>query len=470
MCNKNFFWILGLLAGIVLGACQGGTHRAKYVFYFIGDGMGVNQVNGTEMFLAECEGRIGVAPLSFSAFPVRTFVTTYSAYNSVTCSSAAGTALACGVKTRNGFVGLDSLGKTPVLSIAERAQASGPAVGVISSVGMNHATPAAFYGHRTSRKMYFEIGEDAVARGFDLYGGAQVRKAVSKRDSTDLYEVFEQAGYTVARGMEAFRQAAGTSSKILVVQDVEKSSLPYAIDRQAGDMALADMTQVSVDFLEKKGKGFFLMVEGGKIDFACHANDGATAFREVADFDAAVRVAYDFYRRHPEETLIVVTADHETGGIVLGNGPYRLNLSVLENQKVSLSTLSEKMWQLREEAGAQPVAWVEIRRLLADNLGFWEFVPLNGEEERALRTCYEETFSGKDVEMVETLYSEDEPLAVLAVGMLNAKAHISWASGGHSAGYVPLYAVGVGAEQFWQARDNTDIPRIMGKAAGYSEE
>ena len=452
--------------GALLAACQGGPSRAKYVFFFIGDGMGVNQVNGTEMFLAECEGRVGIKPLVFSDFPVRNFITTYSAYNGVTCSSAAGTALACGEKTRNGLVGLDSLGQKPLTSIAERAQALDIPVGIITSVGMNHATPAAFYGHQPDRGMYFEIGQDAVERGFDLYGGARVLNAVSE-EGADLYDSFEQAGYTVARGDEAFRQAVPSASKILVVQDAEAEALPFAIDRKPGDLALPDMTRGAIDFLARKGDGFFLMAEGGEIDYACHSNDGATVVREVADFDAAVRVAYDFYRQHSEETLIVVTADHETGGMILGTGSSDLNLKILTNQKVSLSALSGKMRQMREVAGNREVAWEDIKALLSENLGFWETVALTDKEEKALKECYGETFSGKTVDMVRTLYSADEPLAVLAVGMLNAKARVSWASGGHSASLVPVYAVGVGAERFAGRLDNTDIPRIISDIAGY---
>lgn len=467
MTYRRIFLVLAFIVGMLLAACRSESPKAKYVFFFIGDGMGVNQVNGTEMFLAECAGRIGTTALSFSNFPVRNFITTYSAYNAITCSSAAGTALACGVKTRNGIVGMDSLGKKPVATIAEKAQDLGIPVGIVTSVGMNHATPAAFYSHQKSREMYFEIGQDAVERGFDLYGGARVLEAVSKDGRMNLYDAFEEAGYTVARGSEAFKKAIPMASKLVVVQDTAADALPYAIDRKPGDMTLPEMTRGAIDFLMKKGKGFFLMVEGGEIDFACHANDGATAFREVMDFDAAVRVAYDFYLRHPEETLIVVTADHETGGFVLGNGSSELNLKLLTNQKLSLSALSGKMRQLREAVGKGEVAWEDIRELLEEDLGFWRKLPLTKEEEEALGECYEETFSGKSFDMVKTLYSEDEPLAVLAVSILNTKAHVSWTSDGHSATPVPVYAVGLGADLFSGYLDNTDIPKIISDVAGY---
>lgn len=465
MCGKWYF-LMALCLGILLSACKHDAGGVKYVFYFIGDGMGVNQVTGTEMFLAERDGRIGADSLCCSSFPVRNYISTYSAQNAVTCSSAAGTALACGLKTKNGSVGISPTGDAPLVSIAEKAHEAGIPVGIITSVGMNHATPAAFYAHQPSRNMYFEIGRDAVNRGFDLYCGATVLHSRVGRDSADLYTLFERAGYTIARGLEAFRQKSNGASKLLVVQEKNEENFPYAIDRQAGNMTLADVTRGAVDFLQRRGEGFFLMVEGGAIDFACHVNDGATVFHEILDFDAAVQVAFDFYRQHPDETLIVVTADHETGGIVLGDGPYKLNLKVLTNQKVSLAELTRKMKQARQETGNK-VSWEVIQTILKENLEFWKNVALSEEENEMLEDCYERSFTGKNVKLVESLYAEDEPLAVLAVKLLNRKAHLSWASGGHSAGAVPVYVLGKGAELFTGHLDNTDIPKLISRVAGY---
>ena len=130
----------------------------------------------------------------------------------------------------------------------------------------------------------------------------------------------------------------------------DRTAIPYAIDRTKDDLTLADITRSAINFLSKDlSKGFFLMVEGGKIDWACHSNDAATAFHEVADMDEAVKVAYEFYSQHPDETLIVVTADHETGGFVLGTGAYKLNLQVLKNQKVSESGFTRILNELRKK-------------------------------------------------------------------------------------------------------------------------
>lgn len=150
---KNFLYLLMFAAVAVLLFPQCGDvaegKKAKYVFYFIGDGMGVNQVNGTEMYLAQKEGKIGVESLGFTQFPVVGLATTYSKYNSVTCSAAAGTALATGTKTKNGTIGMDSLQVNPLYSVALKAKEAGKKVGITTSVSIDHATPAAFYAHQS---------------------------------------------------------------------------------------------------------------------------------------------------------------------------------------------------------------------------------------------------------------------------------------------------------------------------------
>ncbi len=150
----------------------------------------------------------------------------------------------------------------------------------------------------------------------------------------------------------------------------------------------------------------------------------------------------------------------------MGTGSYHLNLRVLANQKVSLSKLTSKIKDLRGEK-KNKVSWEEIQVLLSENLGFWNTVSLSKEDEQALKECYLKTFSGKEVDMVKNLYSEDEPLAKLAIRIINQLAKVSWASGGHSAGVVPVYAVGVGADRFNGRLDNTDIPTIIKELAGF---
>ena len=461
---------LSYLLLFVLLVGMASAQTAKYVFYFIGDGMGVNQVNGTEMYLAEQEGRIGAKSLLFTSFPVASVATTFSATNSVTDSSAAGTALATGSKTYNGAIGMDDQ-KQPLQSVAAQAKAAGKKVGVATSVSVDHATPAAFYAHQPDRDMYYEIATDLPKAGFDFYAGGGFLKPTTTADQKEapsIFPIIEAAGYTVARGLQEYQSKAAEAGKMVLIQKEGSAPdcLPYAIDRQEGDLSLAEITQSAIDFLTKgKDKGFFLMVEGGKIDWACHGNDAATVFHEVVDMDNAIRVAYEFYKKHPKETLIVVTADHETGGLGLGTGPYKLNLKVLDAQKQSQDELSRAITNLRRMR--KVINWEEMKEFLGEKMGFWKELPLNWEQEKMLRDAYEDSFVKKHVVFEESLYAKTEPLAVAAKKVMSQLAYLGWCSGGHSAGYVPVYAIGVGSKLFMGKMDNTDIPKRIAKAARY---
>ena len=447
------------------------AQQAKYVFYFIGDGMGVNQVNGAEMYLAEQEGRIGVKPLLFTTFPAGTMATTFSATNSVTDSSAAGTALATGEKTYNGAVSMDD-DKNVLSTVAERAKKAGRKVGIATSVSVDHATPAAFYAHQPNRSRYYEIALDLPKAGFDFYAGSGFLKPTTtadKKEAPNVFPIIEEAGYTIARGLDEYKEKAADAKKMILIQKegAEPSCLPYAIDHEEGDLTLPEITESAVSFLSKENKkGFFLMVEGGKIDWACHSNDPVTVFEEVIDLDNAVRVAYEFYKKHPKETLIVVTADHETGGMGLGIGKYELHLKSLLNQKQSQDLLSKAITDLRKDKAGK-ASWNEIKDLLTEKMGFWKELPLTWEQEKMLRDEYEQSFVKNKVVFEESLYARTEPLAAAARKVMSQIAMVGWTSSSHTAGYVPVFAIGAGADLFTGKMDNTEIPKRIAKAAGY---
>lgn len=447
------------------------AQQAKYVFYFIGDGMGVNQVNGAEMYLAEQEGRIGVKPLLFTTFPAGTMATTFSATNSVTDSSAAGTALATGEKTYNGAVSMDD-DKNVLSTVAERAKKAGRKVGIATSVSVDHATPAAFYAHQPNRSRYYEIALDLPKAGFDFYAGSGFLKPTTtadKKEAPNVFPIIEEAGYTIARGLDEYKEKAADAKKMILIQKegAEPSCLPYAIDHEEGDLTLPEITESAVSFLSKRNKkGFFLMVEGGKIDWACHSNDPVTVFEEVIDLDNAVRVAYEFYKKHPKETLIVVTADHETGGMGLGIGKYELHLKSLLNQKQSQDLLSKAITDLRKDKAGK-ASWNEIKDLLTEKMGFWKELPLTWEQEKMLRDEYEQSFVKNKVVFEESLYARTEPLAAAARKVMSQIAMVGWTSSSHTAGYVPVFAIGAGADLFTGKMDNTEIPKRIAKAAGY---
>lgn len=472
---KKFSLLLSFLLFVSLGFAQ----QAKYVFYFIGDGMGVNQVQGTELYQGELEGKIGITPIWFTQFPYATTATTFSATNGVTDSAAAGTALASGNKTKNGTIGMKQDQQTDVNSVAVWAKNKGCRVGVTTSVSVDHATPAAFYAHDPSRGSYYKIGTDLYKAGFDFYAGSDFLDPTNKEDksgtSENLYSLAEKNGYTIARGYKDYLKKCKKADKMILFQtekasEADRTAIPYAIDRTKNDLTLADITRSAINFLSKDlSKGFFLMVEGGKIDWACHSNDAATVFHEVVDMDEAVKVAYEFYSQHPDETLIVVTADHETGGFVLGTGAYKLNLQVLKNQKVSENGFTRILNELRKKYNNN-VSWEKVQQALKENFGFWDKVQLSKAQEERLQAKYTETFKGQEAKLEKSEYAQDEPLAAEAKRIIDEIALVGWTSGGHSAGYVPVFAIGAGAEQFQGRIDNTEIPVKIAKAAGYTQE
>lgn len=443
----------------------------KYIFYLIGDGMGLNHVNLAEIHQAELNGKNGVVPLVFSQFPYVGFASTNSLSHGVTDSGAGGTALAVGKKTKNGVIGMDSTGTIPYKSIAYAAKAKGLKVGITTSVSIDHATPAAFYANQADRNMYYEIAQDIVKSNFDFFGGAGFLKPNTSYDKKKMPEILpqlEQAGYKILKGKSAFDREKNKNQKIILmnVDGTEASSLKFAIDQNQADFKLADITQAAISSLSKDNKeGFFLMVEGGKIDWSAHGNDAATTIKEVLDFNETVKIAYEFYRQHPNETLIVVTADHETGGLGIGNGSSTLNTKVLAHQKISQEALSVKIGDLRK---ANPNAsWDEVKKLLGDNLGLWSALKVSEKAEQPIYEAYKKSFIDHQNETEKSLYASDDKIATLGVELLNKLGSIAWASKNHSAAYVPVYSIGQGAASFHQKLDNTDIPKKIAEIAGF---
>lgn len=465
---------IALSALTLTSCCNQEQAKPKYVFYFILDGTGINTVLGSEMYQAELNGEIGRVPTLMSQFPVVGVASTFSISNGVTDSAASGTALATGVKTYNGALGVDA-DTIPVYSIASWAKDAGKLVSVGSSVCINHATPGAEYAHRASRHNYYEIGLDLAASGFDCFAASDFNMPTGrKQEQRSLYEIVADSGYVIARGLEEYEAKKADAEKMIIFQNQEEAdpfSLPYWIDHQPGQVCAPDLVRAQIDFLymkDVKKNGFFIMNEiGGKIDFACHPNDGATAFAEVQTADSCVRVAYEFYKQHPDETLIVITADHETGGLTVGNerGHYNLNLQLLQNQKCSDAAFTRKLQALRAETHNK-VQWEQVKSLLTENFGFWEAVEISEEEESQLKEIYTRSFVGK-MENEKNLYYENEPMTGTAVRLINSKAFVGWTSTSHTAGLVPVYACGVGAEQFMKHTDNAQIPITIANIAGY---
>ena len=462
--KRFFLFTLLLIAALSVWA------QPKYVFYFIGDGMGSNQVLGAEMYRSAIQGEpLGRVQTLMTTFPFSGHASTYSKSNGITDSAAAGTCLATGSKTKNGMLGLDA-DSLNLSTIAEELKAQGWGVGIMTTVAIDHATPAAFYAHVPKRSSYYKIGEQLCQSNFDFFGGAGFHYPQGKHDdkTTNLYRLAEQNGYTIAHGYDevAQLQPAAVNKLILVQKDDDRGAkhgdnLPYAIDRKEGDLTLEQIVSTAIPFLDSRYERFFMMVEGGMIDYACHADDAATAYGEVWDMDEAMRVAFEFYKAHPDETLIVVTADHETGGMALGNSDYTLHLDVLQYQKCSVAALSDLFTNLFKE-NKKPT-WEQVKKIYKEQLGFWENVEITPEEEKELKALYKAARAKKNKD-IETMYKSINQLGDEGIALLNKKAHVGWTTRAHSAHAVPVFAIGAGAELFTGWHDNTEIAPLIRKA------
>ena len=383
--------------------------QAKYVFYFIGDGMGFAHIALTEAYNSAKQGKIGSEPLTFTQFPAMGMATSYSASNMITCSSAAGTALSTGHKTNNHMLGV-APDSSNLYSIASFIHDSGYKVGVMTSVTIDHATPASFYAHAPYRNDYYAIAAQLPQSGYEFFGGGGFGGIAKQGDNKPVYEIVAENGYTVAFGENDYNSKKSMAEKIIFFQDSAKAEniLPYSFERTESDLSLAKVVKSAIEFLDND-KGFFIMAEGGQIDWAAHANDVTNTIHETIDFDEAIQVAYQFYLQHPDETLIVVTADHETGGLTLGRTKgYVYDLSIVPNRKSTMTT-----------------------------------------EQRA------------DVNN----YMENTP-----VDSLSKAAKIGWTTTSHTGGAVPVFAVGAGSESFIGRMDNTDIPKRIMAAMGLDYE
>jgi len=455
---KRFFTIVWLVCLAVVSMAQ-----AKYVFYFIGDGMGPNQVLTAEMYQAALQGVNGRIPLLMTQFPYSGQAATFSASDGITDSAAAGTCLASGKKTNNGMIGQTPDG-TPAISVASMLKDEGWGIGIMSTVPVDHATPASHYAHAEKRSEYYKIGTHLIQSDFHFFGGGGFQSPLDKHnaDAPNLYDVAQQAGYTLV-GSYADAKANIQAGKLLLVPQSNldnpnqgAGALPYAIDQTEADLSLAKIVDVAIEHLSKHDR-FFMMAEGGKIDYSGHGNDAATNIREVMDFDRAIQLAYKFYEQHPDETLIVVTADHETGGLALGNGQ-GFQLATLQYQQCSSDVLNDRLSALHKEHGAA-LKWEQVKNLLSEYTGLYNQVEVTSEEDQALQEAFQNMMSHQS--SLKTLYKDLNALAAKALSMLSQKAGLGWTTHSHTAAAVPVFAIGVGAEQFTGWMDNSDIaPRI----------
>lgn len=485
-----------------VAAADGESTVPKYIFLFIGDGMSYPQIQTTNYYLSALaddgdEILTSQTNLTMLGFPVAGSAQTYDSTSFCPDSASTATSIATGNKTYSGTINMDETMTVSYETIAEKLKEQlGYKIGILSSVNLNHATPAAFYAHQASRSNYYEIGLELIESGFDYFaGGGLLKSTGSDGEQTDLYELARKAGYTVAMTQEEAKAITEDTGKTIIIDEnlADGSAMNYDMDLKEGEWALADYVEKGIEVLDNEN-GFFMMVEGGKIDWACHANDAAATITDTIALDEAVKKAVAFYEEHPDETLILVTGDHETGGLTIGfaGTDYDTFLTNLSNQKISYAKYDSDYVTAYKENGT------DFETVMEDITELFGLQKPNGEAEskeqkdsadqhpesddtgslvmteyeyQKLQAAYETTMSrtGEEEEFSQEeylLYGSYEPLTVTITHILNNKSGISFSSYAHTGLPVEVLAMGAGQESFEGYYDNTDIYYKMAALTG----
>lgn len=460
-------------ADVVAGSTAAAV-TPKYVFLFIGDGMSYPQIQSASYYLGAKSSNGGVVQqdLSFMKFPVAGSAQTYDSTSFCPDSASTATSIATGHKTYSGTINMDTTFTQSYETIAEKLKKQKDyKVGVISSVNLNHATPAAFYAHQASRSSYYEIGQELIASNFDYFAGGGLLQATGKnKDQQDLYQLAQNAGYKVMKTQADAEKLTAKDGKAIVIAETlaDSDAISYQLDAAPGEWVLKDYVEKGIEVLNND-KGFFMMVEGGKIDWACHANDAGSAIADTVALSDAVQVAVDFYNQHPKETLILVTGDHETGGLTIGfaGTDYDTYFNSLQNQKISYAKFDSDYVTAYK---ANKTSFDDVLKDVKANFGLMlssdsdssknSNLVLTQYELDKLKAAYSKTMREQSGELSQgeyILYGSYEPLTVTITHILNNKSGINFASYAHTGIPVPVFALGAGCDSFKDYYDNTDI-------------
>ncbi len=457
--------LTSLLCTAALAASSLAAQSPKYIFYFIGDGMGHGQVMGADAYRRLVEKRQD--KILMLQFPVAGMATTYSANTPVTDSAAAGTALATCRKTKNNMLGM-SPDSVAISSLGDWLADLGYGIGLATNVCPDDATPAAFYAHVAGRGQFHDIARQFGDSKVKFLAGSRLRGTKTDGKYNGIYEELADKGIEIVRGAE--NMSATKSDRVLLLNsDTISTNLGFTVDGPTGN-TLGQFFDAGIAHLQRTSPDrFFFMVEGGNIDWAGHDNDGVTIVREVLAYNDVLRKAYDFYLSHPDETLIVVTADHETGGMTIGQKStgYNQYPQYVDRQHCSKARFSDFCWDIINNK--KPITWEEMKTRLETQLGFFTESKLSERQEQRLKEAFDRTFITHEGKAEENLYSSYPEFAEVAYTIQNEMAGYGFTSGKHTGNPVPVYAIGVGAENFGKPLDNTDIPKIIMRLATANE-
>jgi alkaline phosphatase len=464
--RKLLLLALGLLVMVLISPLGLAARPVvpKYVFMFIGDGMGVAQRQVAELML-NCDDVYTTATsqkrrLVMNSLEVTGVTTTYDSTSMVPDSASTATALSSGYKTWSGVIGMREDKVTPTPYISEALKKKGYAVGVVSTVKIVHATPAAYYAHIDNRNKYEDIAEQLINSKFDLFVGGGGQKHFTpegRKDRRDLYREAAAKGFAVATTSQEF-MGLKPGKRVLanLPGDIKDEALPYVMDRGKDDLSLAQITAKSIQLLSANRQGFFLMVEEGKVDWACHANDTGAAIVNMLDFDRAIAAAVAFKKKNPN-TLIVVTGDHECGGLGLSLGnDYRINPELFLDQKISFEIADTKVAAILKSDANQLEKIYDV----AEEFGLTN---LSSKEKAEINKAVENEKAQLSKAELNALYGGYNPITMTFRRLFNIRANLYWTSNVHTGIPVMTTASGAGASRFAGYMDNTDVCKALNR-------
>jgi len=444
--NLSLLLVLGLLL-LPVGSLAA---QAKNIILMIGDGMGPSHFGAAWLYSNRVLGKelrmVEVMKSGRTAYVVND-----TADAIVTESAAAATQIACGVRVPARAVGMGPDGKTPCKTVLELAKDKGMATGLVTTSGITDATPGAFAAHVPHRSDEASVAAQELQLGVDILLGGRKQFFLpeaaggKRKDGRDLLEEARRAGYVVAGTASELQQT--TSGKILGLFNM--GNMAYEIDRgKTAEPSLADMTAKTLEVLARNPKGFFAMIEGGRIDHAAHRNDASATIRDTIAFDDAVGVALDFQRKHPD-TLLIVTADHETGGMaIIGHSKDSKEYTGIDLAAIQKATASFEL--ILSELGKDP-APEKIREAVKRNLA----IEITEDEAKVVADDTIRKLDPKNYSYA-TLHS----LAFV----LRPYLRVGWASQTHTASPLFAFGSGPGSEELVGFRHNTELFRLMQSA------
>ncbi len=430
--------------------------QPKNIIMIVGDGMGPAYTTAYRYFKDDPNTEV-IEETVFDRHNVgmsSTYPARVSGY--VTDSAASATALSSGTKTYNGAIGID-VDKNPVQTVLEWAKLQGKKTGVVVTSQINHATPASYLAHNESRNNYNEIADSYIDNGIkaDIYLGGGWQYFI--REDRDLVAEFKANGFHY---IDNYAELADLPANKPVLGLFDKKGLPWALDDSNQHRLLA-LTQAATTQLENDN-GYFMLVEASQIDWGGHANDIAASIAEIDDLAKTVEYLEQYVKSNPD-TLVVITADHSTGGFTLGaNGTYAWRPDVLRTMKMSATAISKKLANIdiTQKAASElfnfSLTKKEVLKLQQAKYhakeALAQFLALSAQEKSETKK--------KKPNVAGAVYK-----AVNKV--IDNRTNTGWTSGGHTAVDVPVFAFGQQSEQFYGKLDNTDIAKkiftLLGK-------